>query len=214
MSVVLEPVERPLLRDTAYQLIREAIVRGDIPPGSVVRDAQLAERLGLSRAPVRHALARLADDGLVKTKPQSHTRVTAIDPADVRDAAAVVRAMHELATRAAVPLLTAERIDAMTEANRRFDAAVRTGDVDAALDADDELHGVLVQACGNRAVAATIDRYTPLIRRLERLRFSIPAAQESVTRHERLIAACRAGDADAAARVTTEIWHELEELAD
>jgi DNA-binding GntR family transcriptional regulator len=214
MSVVLEPVERPLLRDTAYQLIREAIVRGDIPPGSVVRDAQLAERLGLSRAPVRHALARLADDGLVKTKPQSHTRVTAIDPADVRDAAAVVRAMHELATRAAVPLLTAERIDAMTEANRRFDAAVRTGDVDAALDADDELHGVLVQACGNRAVAATIDRYTPLIRRLERLRFSIPAAQESVTRHERLIEACRTGDADAAARVTTEIWHELEELAD
>jgi DNA-binding GntR family transcriptional regulator len=214
MSVVLEPVERPLLRDTAYQLIRDAIVRGDIAPGSVVRDAQLAERLGLSRAPVRDALAKLADDGLVTTKPQSHTRVTPIDPADVRDAAAVVRAMHELAARAAVPLLTAGRIDAMIEANGSFDAAVRTGDVDAALDADDELHGVLVQACGNRAVAATIDRYTPLIRRLERLRFSIPAAQESVTRHERLIEACRAGDADAAARVTTEIWHELEELAD
>jgi DNA-binding GntR family transcriptional regulator len=214
MSVVLEPVERPLLRDTAHRLIRDAIVKGDIPPGTVVRDVQLAEQLGLSRAPVRDALARLADQGLVKTKPQSHTRVTPIDPAEVRDAAAVVRAMHELAARTAVPLLSAAQITGMAEANQRFDAAVRAGDVDEALRADDALHDVLVHASGNRAVAATIARYTPLIRRLERVRFSVPAARESVTLHERLIEACRNGDADAAVRVTTEIWHELEQLAD
>jgi DNA-binding GntR family transcriptional regulator len=214
MSVVLEPVDRPLLRDTAHRLIRDAIVKGDIPPGTVVRDAQLAEQLGLSRGPVRDALARLADEGLVKTKPQSHTRVTPIDPAEVRDAAAVVRAMHELAARTAVPLLSAAQITGMAEANQRFDAAVRAGDVDEALRADDALHDVLVRASGNRAVAATIARYTPLIRRLERVRFSVPAARESVTLHERLIEACRNGDADAAVRVTTEIWHELEQLAD
>lgn len=214
MSVVLEPVERPLLRDTAHRLIRDAIVKGDIPPGTVVRDAELAEQLGLSRAPVRDALARLADEGLVKTKPQSHTRVTPIDPAEVRDAAAVVRAMHELAARTGVPLLTAGQVTGMAEANRRFGAAVRAGAVDEALRADDELHDVLVRACGNRAVAATIDRYTPLIRRLERVRFSVPAARESITLHRRLIQACRIGDADAAVRVTTEIWHELEQLAD
>lgn len=211
---MLEPVERPLLRDTALRLIREAIVKGDLAPGSVVRDAQLAEQLGLSRAPVRDALARLADEGLVKTKPQSHTRVTAIDPAEVRDAAAVVRAMHELAVRMAVRVLTAEQITGMAEANRQFDAAVRAGDVDGALRADDELHDVVVRACGNRAVAATIDRYTPLIRRLERVRFSVPAARESVTRHDQLIEACRNGDGEAAVRVTAQIWHELEQLAD
>lgn len=214
MSVVLERVERPLLRDTALRLIREAIVRGDIPPGSVVRDTQLAEQLGLSRAPVRDALARLADEGLVQSKPQSHTRVTPIDAAEVLDAAAVVRAMHELAVRTAVPRLAAEDLTVMTEAHERFAAAVRAADVDAALAADDELHGVLVETCGNRAVAATIDRYTPLIRRLERVRFGVPAAPESVARHQRLIEACRAGDTDEAVRVTTEIWHELEQLAD
>ena len=80
--------------------------------------------------------------------------------------------MHELATRTAVPLLTAGHIDAMREANCRFEAATRAGDVDAAMDSDDELHGVLVDVCGNRAVAATIERYTPLIRRLERRQFS------------------------------------------
>ena len=65
---------RILLRDTACEMIRDAIVRGDIPPGAVVSNAAVAGQLGLSRAPVRDALARLADDGLVETKPQSYTR--------------------------------------------------------------------------------------------------------------------------------------------
>jgi DNA-binding GntR family transcriptional regulator len=210
----LPRVERTLLRDTAYEAIRDAIVRGDIPPGAVVSNAAVAEQLGLSRAPVRDALARLADEGLVETKPQSYTRVTRLALNDVRDAAAVVRAMHELATRTAVPLLTGGHIEAMRETNRRFQAATQAGDVDAALDADDELHGVLVGVCGNRAVAATIERYTPLIRRLERRQFSSARARRSVQRHDELIAASAAGDIEQAIQVTGQIWQSLEDLAD
>jgi DNA-binding GntR family transcriptional regulator len=207
-------VRRTLLRDTAYVVIRDAIVRADLPPGAVVSNAAVAEQLGLSRAPVRDALARLADEGLVETKPQSYTRVTPLVLKEVRDAAEVVRAMHELAARTAVPLLTAGHIEAMREANRRFGAATGAGDADAALEFDDELHGVLVGACGNRAVAATIERYTPLIRRLERRQFSSARAGRSVQRHEKLIAACAAGDAGQASQVTAQIWRSLEDLAD
>lgn len=157
----LRPVRRTLLRDTAYEAIRDAIVRGDLPPGAPVRDADLAERLGLSRAPVRDALSRLSGEGLVESKPQSYTRVTRLVPRDVRDAAAVVRAMQELAARTAVPRLTDADITAMREANDRFRDATRRGDVAEALYADDRLHDVLVTACGNRAVAATVERYTP-----------------------------------------------------
>jgi DNA-binding GntR family transcriptional regulator len=210
----LPRVRRTLLRDTAYEAIRDAIVRADIPPGTVVSNAAVAEQLGLSRAPVRDALARLADEGLVETKPQSYTRVTPLVLKEVRDAAAVVRAMHELATRAAVPLLTAGQVAAMREANRRFAAATGAGDVDAAMDSDDQLHGVLVDVCGNRAVAATIERYTPLIRRLERRQFSSARARRSVQRHDELIAACAAGDVEQAIQVTARIWRSLEDLAD
>jgi DNA-binding GntR family transcriptional regulator len=210
----LPRVRRTLLRDTAYEVIRDAIVRADLPPGAIVRNAAVAEQLGLSRAPVRDALARLADEGLVETKPQSYTRVTPLVLKEVRDAAAVVRAMHELAARTAVPLLTAGQIDAMREANRRFEAATGAGDVDAALEFDDDLHGVLVGVCGNRAAAATIERYTPLIRRLERRQFSSALARRSVQRHDELIAACAAGDAGQAIQVTAQIWRSLEELAD
>ena len=207
-------MRRTLLRDTAYEVIRDAIVRADIPPGAVVSNAAVAEQLGLSRAPVRDALARLADEGLVETKPQSYTRVTPLAVKEVRDAAEVVRAMHELAARAAVPLLTAGHIEAMREANRRFEAATRAEDIDAALEFDDDLHGVLIGVCGNRAVAATVERYTPLIRRLERRQFSSARARRSVRRHDELIAACAAGDAGQAVQVTAQIWRSLEDLAD
>lgn len=212
--MTLPRVGRTLLRDTAYEAIRDAIVRGDFPPGAVLNNSVVAEQLGLSRAPVRDALARLADEGLVETKPQSYTRVTQLVLKEVRDAAAVVRVVHELATRTAVPLLTAGHIEAMREANRQFEAATQAGDVDAAMDCDDELHGVLVGVCGNRAVTATIERYTPLIRRLERRQFSSARARRSVQRHDALIAACAAGDTDQAIQVTTQIWRSLEDLAD
>jgi DNA-binding GntR family transcriptional regulator len=203
-----------LLRDMAYEAIRDAIVREDIAPGSSVRNAEFAEQLGLSRAPVREALARLADEGLVETKPQSYTRVTPLVLHEARDAAGVVRAMHELAARMAVPMLAGDDIAAMRQANGRFAAATRVGDIDAALRADDELHGVLVRVCGNRALAATIERYTPLIRRLERRQFSRARARRSVERHDQLIAACAAGDVEEATRVTAQIWRTLEELAE
>jgi DNA-binding GntR family transcriptional regulator len=206
-------VRRTLLKDSAFEGIRQAIVRGDLAPGEAVRDVDLARQLGLSRAPVRDALARLAEDGLIETKPQSYTRVTPLVAADIRDAAAVVRVLHELAARTAIPRLTDGDITTMRDANRRCARAISTADVDEATAADDELHGVLVRVCGNRAVAATIDRYTPLIRRLERRQFS-NAACRSVASHDRLIDACVARDPDAAARVTADIWRSLEELAD
>ena len=210
----LQPVRRTLLRDRAYEAIRDAIVAGEIEPGAVVRDAELAERLGLSRAPVREAFSRLVDDGLLESKPQSYTRVTPVVAADVRDAAAVVGALHELVTRIAVPLLQGTDVDVMRAANDRFAAAVRAGDVDAALRADDELHDVLVHVSGNRAAAATVARYTPLIRRLERRRFGEGGNCRSAGLHERLIEACAEGDVDDAVRVTAEIWRGLEGLAD
>ena len=208
-AVSIAPVARVLLRDQALTVIRSAIVSGELAPGAVVKDTELADRLGLSVAPVRTALARLADEGLVESKPQSHTRVTPLVPRQVRDAAVVVRAMHELAVREAVPAVTADDVATMRAANRRFAAAVGAGDVDAALAADDELHGVLLARCGNGAVAATVDRFTPTIRRLERQRFAAAHGRESVALHEDLIAACAATDVEAAVTTTTEIWTAL-----
>ena len=205
---------RRLLKDTAYDVLRAAIVAGDLEPGATVSEGDLAARLGVSRAPVRAALARLADDGLVETKPQSFTRVTPVVDREVRDAVAVVRAMHELVVGLAVPRLRAGDLAAMAAANSAFTAAVSAGDVEGALIADDEFHDIPVRVAGNRPAAATIERFTPLIRRLERARFSEVPGRESVRLHTQLLRAFGDRDVELAVTTTTRIWGALEQQLD
>lgn len=205
----LRRVERSLLRDRAYRMLRDAIITGELEPGAAIRDAELAERVGLSRTPVREALSRLGDEGLVETKPHSWTRVTPLGLREVRDAVVVVRAMHELAVRLAVPLMTERHHQRMRTANRRFAAALENGEVQAALDADDALHDVPVAVLGNRALAATIERQLPLIRRLERQRFGSLLGRRSIGWHDQLIDACENGDVETAVAITTRIWSAL-----
>jgi DNA-binding GntR family transcriptional regulator len=208
----LQRVERSLLRDRAYRMVRDAIVTGELAPGAVIRDAELAERVGLSRTPVREALARLADDGLVETKPHSWTRVRPLVLREIRDALVVVRAMHELAVRLSVPLMTERHHDLMRSANKRFAAALEAGKVEAAVDADDALHDVPVAVLGNRVLAATIERQLPTIRRLERLRFGSLLGRRSIVWHDQFIDACEDRDVETAVAITTRIWTSLFEM--
>lgn len=202
-------MDRALLSRQALDAIRRAIVAGELAPGTPVKDVELAARLGLSRTPVREALARLADEGLIETKPHSYTRVTPLERAAVRDAHAVVQAMHGLATRLAVPRLTAAHLDAMRAANTRFAAALGTRALEEAIACDEAFHEVLVRACGNAAVAATIARYTPLLHRAIHLHLGSPLGRDSAPAHERIIAACAAGDAELAAGLAERNWANL-----
>ena len=203
-------VRRSLLRDDVFRRLRDAIVDGSFAPGEQLRDLELATWLGVSRTPVREALLRLAEAGLVVARPGRSTMVATLDLRAVLDARDVVAAMHEVAVRAAVPRLTDEDLDAMRAANERFAAALRDGDVDAALRADDDLHGVPVAVAANRAVDAVLDQFTPVLRRAERLRFSTLSGRGSVVRHDDLIRLSAAGEATAAAEVAFDTWHSLD----
>jgi DNA-binding GntR family transcriptional regulator len=202
-------IDRRLLRDDVYGRLRDAIVDGSLAPGEQLRDGELAAWLGVSRTPVREALLRLAEAGLVVAQPGRSTTVSSLDLRDVRDARDVVAAMHELAVREAVGSLTPADLEAMREANRRFRAAIERGDVEAAVRADDELHGIPVAVASNRALAAVLDQFTPVLRRAERLRFSSLGGRASLARHDELIRLCAAGDVDQAAGVAFDTWHSL-----
>ncbi|MDA0173901.1 FCD domain-containing protein [Solirubrobacter taibaiensis] len=104
---------------------------------------------------------------------------------------------------------TPAHLDAMREANARFRQAVENGDLDAALRADDDLHGVPVAVAANRALSAVLDQFTPVLRRAERLRFSTSHRRESVGRHEALIRLCADGDVAGAAAVAFDTFHSL-----
>ena len=208
------PLARGLLRDDVYRRLREAIVDGTLAPGEQLRDGELATWLGVSRTPVREALLRLQQAGLVTATPGRSTTVASLDARAVRDAQAVVAALHEVAVRAAVALLTDDDVHRMREANKAFARALRRGDAEAALAADDELHGIPVKAAANEAVRAVLEEFTPVLRRVERLRFSSLRGRDSVALHDQLIDACAARDADAAAATSTRTWRTLTPLLD
>jgi DNA-binding GntR family transcriptional regulator len=204
------PLERDLLRDQAYAAIRDAIVDGTLAPGERLRDQELCAWLGLSRTPVREALSRLEQDGLVETAPQRFTRVTPLDRRAARDAFPVVAALHELAAELALPRLTATDRDAMRAANDRFAYALRDADVDAALQADDDFHGVFVAAAANAEIPRALDRLMPRIRRLERLRFGSLSGRASVKQHAEILMATP----DQAAALVKQNWLSLGALID
>jgi DNA-binding GntR family transcriptional regulator len=122
--------------------------------------------------------------------------------------------MHELAVREAVPHLSAGEIEAMRAANARFAAALQADDVDAAIAADDEFHGVAVTASANPAIRAVVEQFTPVLRRLERLRFSSLNGRASVALHERIVTLCEARDVAGAAVAARENWLSLDEVFD
>ncbi len=201
-------VDRSLLRDDVYLRLRDAIVDGTFEPGEQLKDGDLAAWLGVSRTPVREALLRLGASGLVVAVPGRSTTVSTIDPRAVGDARDVIAAMHGLAVRETTGRLSAEDVGRMRDANQRFAAALAANDLAAALEADDELHGIPVAALGNRALEAVLEQFGPLVRRAERHRFT-GDGRASVERHEQLIELLAAGDVRGAESVTFDIWHSL-----
>ena len=201
--------KRALLRDNVYESLRDAIVDGTLAPGERLKDPQLEEWLGVSRTPIREALLRLERAGLVITQPGKATTVAPYDLASTISAQQVTAAMHELAARLAVPGISAGQVEAMSVANAAFASALDTGDVEAALDADDAFHAVFVRASGNPVIAEVLEQTTPMLRRVERMRFSSESARESVAQHNAVIGLTRAGDAGAVADLCRENWLSL-----
>ncbi len=213
------PVERgrhrrSLLREQAYESLRDAIVNGTLAPGEKLRDTELEEWLGVSRTPIREALARLEASGLVHTVPGRSTVVSAIEGRAVLNAQDVAAAMHALAVRTAVPVMGKADHTEMARANEAFAAALAAGDAEAAIRADDEFHGVAVRASGNPVIAQVLDQVTPVLRRLEHLRFTSLSGRTSIADHKRILALCRKGDADAAAEATQRNWLTLTQVVD
>ncbi|KUI02762.1 GntR family transcriptional regulator [Mycolicibacterium acapulense] len=206
--------KRSLLREKAYVSLRDAIINGTFLPGEKLRDAELEEWLGVSRTPIREAIGRLEAAGLVHTTPGRSTVVSTIERKKVLDAQAVAAAMHALAVRTAVPLMGSAEIKAMTKANKDFAAAFAAGDAEAAVRSDDEFHGVAVEASRNETIKSVLEQVTPVLRRLEFLRFSSLTGRQSISQHKRIIEHCRRGEADAAAEATQRNWETLSSFID
>ena len=105
--------------------LEEAIVSGEIPPGSVLRQEHLSEQFEVSRTPVREALRRLAALGLVTFEPNRGVRVRMLSRDEIREAFMARAELEGLATELATPRMTDADLAALEQAERRFTVATR-----------------------------------------------------------------------------------------
>ena len=106
--------------DDIALVIEEAIVSGELAPGTVLRQEQLSEQFNVSRTPVREALRRLAALGLVSFVPNRGVRVRTLSREELREAFLVRAELESLATALATPRMTADDLRRLDEAELRF----------------------------------------------------------------------------------------------
>ncbi len=208
----LRELERLPLREQVYSALLEEIVAGRLEPGERIRDIELAGRLRVSRTPVREALQRLQDEGLVEASPGASTRVAPIGRRDAEVAFPVVAALHALATRLGVPRLQARHLAGLRWSNERLAEAIAEPDPAAAIKADDAFHGTFLEAADNPELTTALARLAPKVRRLEHVQFASIAGRRSVAQHREIIAAAGRPDAERAARLVEVNWLSLGDL--
>jgi DNA-binding GntR family transcriptional regulator len=199
-------IARTSLRDAAYARIRDWILDGTLAPEEPLRDEALAETLGMSRTPVREALQRLEDDGLVVTNAARRSAVSPVSLQQARDVYPMVAALEALALRLALPHVDEATLDAMTAANVRLASALEAGDAGAALEADLALHGAFIARCGNAELLRVLDDLKCTVRRIERAFWGAADRSASVYDHAELIAALAARDLATAEGVLARNW--------
>lgn len=205
----IRPIEQHALGEQVYRAIREQIVDGRLRPGQKLSDLHLSAALHVSRTPVREALYRLAQEGVVQVTRRRGFAVASMTAQDVRELYEIRLGLEILAVRFGGPRLDGAALAKMRHAHEIMSVAVRAGSEGAGAifhRADRELHHTLMLATQNRrllalreALQAQLDVLQVYGLRLE------PLLLLSIDHHAAILDALDAGDWPAAERAMS--WH-------
>lgn len=169
------------LRDVVFNTLRKAILTGELKPGERLMEIHLANRLGVSRTPIREAIRKLELEGLVIMIPRRGAEVAQITEKSLKDVLEVRRALDALCVELACERITEEGKVKLREACSEFEKATKTGDVTAIAEADVALHDIIVEATGNARLIQLINN---LSEQMYRYRFEYIKDE---SRHEKLV---------------------------
>ncbi|MAZ22957.1 GntR family transcriptional regulator [Roseovarius sp.] len=208
-----KPVTKAKLRkrgsgaQTVYEVLRDEIIELTRAPGSPIDEAQLAERLSMSRTPIREALVRLAGEGLVTALPNRTAVVANIDFLNLHTFFDTITLMYRVTARLAAQYHQPEDLDPIRQWQARFVQAVTEQDALAMIATNRELHAAIAAAGRNHYFEGLCLRVLDEGRRLLRLYYSsfedrLPQAY--ATEHEEIIAAIEARDVELADRLASD----------
>jgi len=193
----------PSLVDRAYGEIRARILDNEWPPGHQALEQELALLLGMSRTPVREALIRLRNEGLIDVVPRHGMRVMPVSPTDMRDIYQVLTSLEATAAE-----LAAQRrppraeLAPLERASRDMAAALRDDDLGAWAAADERFHRSLLELSGNRLLVSLVENVWDRAHRARMFTLQLrPRPVQSTRDHDAVVQAIRRGDAATAYRL-------------
>ena len=169
------------LRAVVFNTLRQAILTGDLKPGERLMEIHLANKLGVSRTPIREAIRKLELEGLVTMIPRRGAEVAQITEKSMNDVLEVRRSMDALCVELACERISEEELQELDGACDAFAEAVKTKDIRRIAQADVALHDIIVQATGNRRLVQLINN---LSEQMYRYRFEY---LKDISRHQSLI---------------------------
>ena len=147
------------LRDVVFKTLRQAILKGELEPGERLMEIQLAERLGVSRTPIREAIRKLELEGLVIMIPRKGAEVADITEKSLRDVLEVRKALEELAVQLACEKITQEELEELEQAGENFKKVLnRSKDITEVAEADVRFHDVIYMATDNQKLIHLLNK--------------------------------------------------------
>lgn len=176
------------LRDVVFNTLRQAILRGELKPGERLTEIQLANKLGVSRTPIREALRKLELEGLVNMVPRKGAEVADITEKSLRDVLEVRKALEELSVQLACEKITEEEIEELKRVAERFKDTLNDQDVTKIAEADVAFHDVIYTATDNQKLILLLNN---LREQMYRYRVEYLKKEEAypqlIAEHEELI---------------------------
>lgn len=190
-----KPSGSPLV-ERAYQEIKQRILGNVFKPNQQILEQGLAQRLGMSRTPVREAVIRLEKEGLVEVMPRRGMRILPVSPDDMREIYDVLACLEaRAAQRLAERHPSAAEIAPLTEALDAMIAGLDADDLNAWAAADDRFHRLLLELCGNKRLAAMALTVFDQAHRARMITLHMrPAPHRSNDDHRAVLDAILAGD--------------------
>ena len=191
------------LRDVVFNTLRQAILKGELKPGERLLEIALAERLGVSRTPVREAMRKLEQEGLVVMIPRRGAQVASITEKDLNDVLEV-----RIALEKACKLITEEELGRLWVAAKEFEKTKAEGNLVRLAETDVAFHEIIYQASDNKRLNQVLNNL-----REQMYRYRVEYLKEEQTRnllvseHEELVKAIREGDVQKAQDIS---FHHLE----
>jgi len=194
--------DRRKVTDWVYEEVREAIIDLRLKPGEPLREATMAEQLGVSKTPVREALTRLEQEGLVETASFKGAVVSGYSDDDLREIYELRELLEGAAARAVVEFASTATIDQLRMLTARSRTLRDKGQLSELADLLGEFDIVVYQQVDNKRIRALIENLQAHLARIGRLTQEIPGrVAASVEEHAAIVDAMAARDPDDAERL-------------